>query len=276
MKKLAILLSLAAALAMPLAAPAAQKHRKIAVQTYTFRNFTLEKTLDMLKTLPIDGVECYPGQTLSDKFPNVKVGPGMPKEAREYMKKLFADSELKMVAFGVVGNDSTKTEKDIEAVCKFAKELGAERVLSENPVARFPIWDRVGKKHGIKMCVHHHSMTSRNQYWDPDTIAKYSSGYENVSANPDIGHWSLCAIEPIGALKKLEGKFASLHFKDQKEFGVPKNQCVVLGTGAFDMKGILAELDRQGFDGFLTLENENIPSDPLPTIRACVDYLRTH
>ena len=119
-------------------------------------------------------------------------------------------------------------------------------------------------------------MTSRNQYWDPDTLAKYSSGYENVSANPDIGHWSLCAIEPIGALKKLEGKFASLHFKDQKEFGVPKNQCVVLGTGAFDMKGILAELDRQGFDGFLTLENENIPSDPLPTIRACVDYLRTH
>ena len=42
------------------------------------------------------------------------------------------------------------------------------------------------------------------------------------------------------------------------------------------MKGILAELDRQGFDGFLTLENENIPSDPLPTIKACVDYLRTH
>lgn len=192
MKKLAILLSLAAALAMPLAAPAAQKHRKIAVQTYTFRNFTLEKTLDMLKTLPIDGVECYPGQTLSDKFPNVKVGPGMPKEAREYMKKLFADSGLKMVAFGVVGNDSTKTEKDIEAVCKFAKELGAERVLSENPVARFPIWDRVGKKHGIKMCVHHHSMTSRNQYWDPDTLAKYSSGYENVSATPtsDTGRYA--------------------------------------------------------------------------------------
>ena len=118
MKKLSAILALTAALiAAPLASFAADHHRKIAVQTYTFRNFTLEKTLEMLKTLPIDGVECYPGQTLSDKFPNVKVGPKMPKEALEYMKKLFKDSGLKMVAFGVVSRYDTETEKDIEAVC---------------------------------------------------------------------------------------------------------------------------------------------------------------
>lgn len=124
------------------------------------------------------------------------------------------------------------------------------------------------------MCVHHHSMTSPNQYWEPMVLAKYTSGYDNVKANPDIGHWSLCAIDPVDGLKTLRGKYASLHFKDQKEFGVPKNQCVVLGTGAFDMKAILSELDSQGFDGFLTLENENIASDPMPVIKACVEYLR--
>ena len=152
--------------------------------------------------------------------------------------------------------------------------MGADRVLSENPVARFPIWDKVGKKYGVTMCVHHHSMTSPNQYWEPMVLAKYTSGYDNVKANPDIGHWSLCAIDPVEGLKTLRGKYASLHFKDQKEFGVPKNQCVVLGTGAFDMKAILSELDSQGFDGFLTLENENIASDPMPVIKACVEYLR--
>ena len=275
MKKLSAILALTAALiAAPLASFAADHHRKIAVQTYTFRNFTLEKTLEMLKTLPIVGVECYPGQTLSDKFPNVKVGPKMPKEAREYMKKLFKDSGLKMVAFGVVSRYDTETEKDIEAVCKFAKEMGADRVLSENPVARFPIWDKVGKKYGVTMCVHHHSMTSPNQYWEPLVLAKYTSGYDNVKANPDIGHWSLCAIDPVEGLKTLRGKYVSLHFKDQKEFGVPKNQCVVLGKGAFDMKAILSELDSQGFDGFLTLENENIASNPMPVIKECVEYLR--
>lgn len=274
MKKFAMIFGLVIALAMAFTAQAANKHRKIAVQTYTFRNYTLEKTLEMLKTMPIDGVECYPGQLLSEKFPKVKVGTDMPQEARDYMKKLFKDSGIKMVAFGVVSSNSTKDEKGIEQTCKFAKEMGADRVLSENPVARFPLWEKIGKKYGITMCLHHHSMSSSNQYWEPMVLAKYTSGFENVSGNPDIGHWSLCAIEPIGALKSLKGKYASLHFKDQKDFGVPVNQCVAIGTGAYDMKGILAELDRQGFDGFLTLENENIASGPMPTIKTSVDYLR--
>ena len=45
MKILSAILALTAALiAAPLASFAADHHRKIAVQTYTFRNFTLEKT----------------------------------------------------------------------------------------------------------------------------------------------------------------------------------------------------------------------------------------
>lgn len=247
------------------------EHRKIAVQTWSMHKMTLVQTLERIKSLDIDGVELFPGQKLGGKYPDAKVGPSLNPEQIAYLKKILKDAGVKPVSFGVTGGGS---EKNIEAICKFAKEMGITRVLTEDPVASWQIWDRIGKKYGVTMCVHHHSMTSPNQYWEPMVLAKYTSGYDNVKANPDIGHWSLCAIDPVEGLKTLRGKYASLHFKDQKEFGVPKNQCVVLGTGAFDMKAILSELDSQGFDGFLTLENENIASDPMPVIKACVEYLR--
>ena len=77
-------------------------------------------------------------------------------------------------------------------------------------------------------------------------------------------------------LKTLEGKIAILHFKDQKEFGNIKNQPVVFGTGALDMKGLLAELDRQGFDGYFLIEHEANYGKNLPEVVKCAEYLKTH
>lgn len=132
-----------------------KKERKVAVQAYTFNRFTLEETIQKIKGIGLDGIECYPGQKLSAKYPNVKVGIGMNAEQRAYMKKLLADAGLKMVSFGVT---RTNNEKEIEESCKFAKEFGCDKVLTEDCVARFPAWQEIGKKYGVTMCLHHHGL----------------------------------------------------------------------------------------------------------------------
>lgn len=253
------------------AAAPAKKHRKIAIQAFSMNYYTLEETVNRIKGLDIDGVECYPNQRISDKFGNAKFDVNMTAEQKAFVKKLFADAKLKMVSFGV---KRTSKDADVEKYCRFANEFGIERIITEDPVSRFPVWDKFGKKYGVKMCLHHHAKDSLNQYFDPEVMNKYTRPFDNVMANPDVGHWSRCGINPVDALKLLKGNIGSIHFKDQAEFGNAKNQPVPLGEGALNDKTMLAELDKQGYNGFFVIEYEANYKDNLKDLEKCVKFLR--
>jgi len=275
MKKLFLLATLAGILSGCASVDTAEQPkepRKIAVQTYSLNRFTLEDSLQKLKPLKLDGVECYPGQQLSAKYPNVKVGPNMNAEQRAYMKKLLAESGLKMVSFGVA---SIKDDSEAEPLCQFVKEMGGKRVITESPVYFWPSLQTACEKYDLEFCVHHHATNSSAAYWDTDFVNKHIKKFSLGRTNPDIGHWARSGIDPVESLKAYEGNIGSIHVKDEREFGnIKKDHCVPLGKGAIDMKAVLAELDRQGYDGFFVIEYENEWDNNIPQIKECVEYLR--
>ena len=244
------------------------KHRNVAVQAYTFNKFTLEETINKVKDLGLDGIECYPKQRLSDKYPNVLTNQYMTAEQKAYLKKLLKDANLKLVSFGVA---YANNEKEIEDLCKFVKEFGCTRVLTECPVGLFPVWEKVGAKYGVTMGVHNHN--GPNNYWNPEYIFPLVKDYKFVKMNPDVGHIARAGVDPIKALKTYEGKISSVHFKDLTEIS-PKNKPAVYGKGVLDTKAMLAELDRQGYNGFFVIEYETKFEDNLAEVKACLDYLR--
>ena len=141
MKKIILMLTVAATLFGCAASKECNKpqpkHRNVAVQTYTFNRFTLEETINKIKSLGLDGVECYPKQKLSDKFPGVLTNQYMTQEQKDYMKKLLKDANLKLVSFGVA---YANNEKEIDDLCKFLKEFDCKVVLTEA--------QKVSSKHG--------------------------------------------------------------------------------------------------------------------------------
>ncbi|HBX19828.1 MAG TPA: endonuclease, partial [Porphyromonadaceae bacterium] len=73
----------------------------------------------------------------------------------------------------------------------------------------------------------------------------------------DVGHYKRMNIEPVSALKQLEGRIVSLHFKDiapKGEAGTLED--VVWGTGVLNVKDMMQELKRQHFKGYFTIEYE--------------------
>ena len=62
--------------------------------------------------------------------------------------------------------------------------------------------------------------------------------------------------------------------KDEMRFNDINNKCVPLGEGVLDIKGVLAELDRQGYDGYFVIEYEADWQDNVGKIKKCIDYLR--
>ena len=249
------------------------KHRKIALQCYTFKEFTFEETLMQIRGMDFDALEGTPAQKISAEYP-VKISPDtMSVEDKQYLKKLLSDARLKFVSYGVV---SAKSEADIIKYCEFAREFGIEAILTEDAVAMFPIWEKYGKVYGIKMYRHHHASDSSNQFFDPDVMMKFTSAYQNVMANPDNGHWSRSNINSVEGFKKLKGKIGSIHFKDQKKFGDTVDAPVVYGTGELELEKVLAELDAQGYDGYFVIEYEVDWENPLPAVRKCLEFLRNN
>lgn len=246
--------------------------RKIAVQTYSLNRFTLEESLQKLKPLGIDAVECYPGQKLGGKFPKAKVGPSLNEEERAYMKKLLADAKIKMVSFGVV-NVSKVDFSEIEPLFRFAKEMGAKRILTESAVYFWEALDKAAEKYGITVCIHHHA-TNGSPYWDTDYFKRHVKKFAHIKYNPDPGHWSRSGIDPVKSLGEVDGYVAGIHFKDQQKFGSIKNVPAPFGKGVLDVKGMLAELDKQGFDGYYVIEYEANWNNNIPEIGECADFLR--
>ena len=276
MKKLLILLTLASVLVGCSSANCESQQpkepRKIAVQMYTFHKFTLEDSIPLLKKAGITGLGLTAGQDISAKYPKLRVGPHMNAEQKAFLKKLIADNGCQIVSFGVTG---AKDEAGIKAMCEFAKEMGIPILLTEAPAWQIPLWDKYCGENGIKMAIHNHAADNKaNNYYDPRVVKNLIKDCKNVYACPDNGHWSRAGIDSVFGYKTLEGKIAIVHFKDQKEFGNPKNQCVPFGTGALDMTGMLAELDRQGFDGYYLIEYEAEWDNPLPSVVKCYEYLK--
>ncbi len=246
--------------------------RKIAVQMYSLHDVSLKEALEKLKELGIDSVECYPGQMIGGKYPNVALTPKINKEQIEYVKELLNNAGLKMVSFGVAYGNK---EKDIEALCKFAKEFNVKRIITEDKVSSFPIWQKYGELYDITMCLHHHALDANNQYYDTYVVNKYTAPYSRIKSNPDVGHWvrsNICAVESIKDLEKI----GSIHIKDEDSFGNMKSKATILGKGYVNIPEVLKQLDKKNYDGYFVIEYEDDWGKNIPHIKACIEYLKNN
>lgn len=228
---------------------------KLGCQAYTFgRNgVTLFETLEIMRDMGVRYVELYPGQTLSADRSTVKVGPGMADTDIAALKEKLKACNVTPMAFGVtgIGNNEANARKLFE----WAKTMGITTIVSEPAVGEFDLIEKLCKEYNIKVALHNHPKPS--PYWDPQVVLDRTQGRSNlIGACSDTGHWARSGLVPIDCLKKLEGKTVELHFKDLNKMGGGAND-VPWGTGACDMKGMLAELKRQKFQGLFSVEYEH-------------------
>ena len=244
--------------------------RKIAVQGYTFRKFSVEKTGEIMRKLGVENIELFPGQRAFENS-DEKLSHKAPKEDWKKFSDMLKSAGIRAVSYGVT---NSTTPEEAERIAEFAAALGIGQIITENTGENLSILAQKAKEKGIKVGIHHHAKDSKkNKYYDPNVMAETVSSTDNAYANPDIGHWARCGTDPIEALRKLDGKILSVHIKDHSKFGDLNSKCTAFGEGDLNLPEILAELDRQGFDGYYVLENEHIPNSPYETLEKCIDYL---
>jgi sugar phosphate isomerase/epimerase len=188
---------------------------------------------------------------------------------RKEVKQRLADARVKLVNYGVVRLPNEEAE--CRKVFDFAKDMGIETLTAEPKPEALDLVDRLCREYGIKVAIHNHPKPSH--YWHPETVLEACQGRSRlIGACADTGHWMRSGVNPLEAVKKLEGRIISFHFKDLNEFGQRKAHDVVWGTGKADVEALLKELHRQGFQGVFSVEYEHNWENSVPEIRQCIEY----
>jgi sugar phosphate isomerase/epimerase len=241
---------------------------RLGMQAWTFHMLTFYEAVDRTASLGLHYIEAFPGQKLSPQKPAAQLHHAMAEELRrEALAKLKA-SGVKLVCYGVVGlpNDEAECRK----VFDFAREMGIETIVSEPAADALKLVDKLANEYGIDVAIHNHPKPS-SPYWNPDTVvAACKALSKRIGSCSDTGHWMRSDVNPLDALKKLEGRIRSLHFKDITDYG-PEAHDVPFGTGKGDVRAMLTELRRQGVKAVFSLEYEYNWLNSMPEIAQCVE-----
>ncbi|WP_418894773.1 sugar phosphate isomerase/epimerase family protein [Limibacterium fermenti] len=240
----------------------------LSMQSYTFHLFSVMESLDKTQDLGIRFIEIYPGQKLGNGFGDdvfgYQLNDGQQKKLRQEAKK----RNIRIVSSGVwVAN-----REEWEAVFSFAKKMKMEFISAEPAREDWDVVEALAKKYRIKVATHNHP--NENSYWKPEILLKnIGQRAPLLGACADVGHYKRMDIEPVSALKQLEGRIVSLHFKDiapKGEDGILED--VVWGTGVLNVKDMMQELKRQHFKGYFTIEYEADWENNLPQIKQSIEY----
>lgn len=241
----------------------------LGMQAWSFNRYTFLQALEKTASLGLSWIEGYPGQRLGEAYPDVKFDPSLSPELRAMVKSRMKELGIRFSAFGVVGLPNNEAES--RKVFDFAKDMGIPVIVSEPPEDAFDLVEKLCEEYQIKMAIHNHPKPSH--YWNPATVLKVVKGRSKLlGSSADIGHWMRSGINPLDALKMLKGRIVHSHFKDLNEFGVREAHDVPWGTGKADVPALLAELQKQGYQGAFSIEYEYHWESSMPEIRQSVEY----
>ncbi len=248
----------------------------IGCQAYSFNRFTAFEAIEKTASAGGKVIEFYPGQALSPQEKDVKVDQNASDETIQKLKEKLAKHGLVAVNFGVVG--FPKDEAGARKIFEFAKKMGLRAVTTEPEAEQMDMLEKLVKEYDIMLGIHNHPKRADNpnyKVWDPNYVLSLVKDRDRrMGAAADTGHWVRSGIKPVDALKILEGRIVSSHLKDLNEFGKVDAHDMPYGTGISNVRGVLAELRRQKFEGNISIEYEYNWDNSVPEIAQCIGYVR--
>ena len=245
----------------------------VGCQAYTFNRFSVFEAIE--KTAQAGGkcIDFYPGQKLSPDEPSVKWDHHASDETIQKVKDQLAKHHLRAVNYGVVG---AKDEAEWRRIFEFAKKLGLYGITTEG-VQDLDVIEKLVKEFDIRVGIHEHARRANDpsyKVWDPKYVLSVVKDRDRrIGACADTGHWATSGLQPLDCIKLLKGRIMSCHLKERTTIGKQLPDAIY-GTGVSNIKGILDELKRQGFDGNISIEYENNWEHSVPDVAQCIEFIR--
>jgi len=236
---------------------------RLGLASYTFRNFTRAQLIGFMKQLNVFEL-------------NVKdVKDHLPMNAQEGAAALadYAAANIKLHAAGAI-YFAKDEDADIRSKFEYCKRAGISVIVAGDPAPEtLPRIEKFVKEYDIRLAIHNHGPEDRLWHSPLDVLKAVKSMDPRIGCCIDVGHTVRAGTDVVQAIHEAGPRLFNLHMKDLTSFESKESQ-VAVGDGIMPVQKMFEALIAIKYRGFVDLEYEIHPDDPVPGVIASFAFMR--
>jgi sugar phosphate isomerase/epimerase len=237
---------------------------RLGLASYTFRNFSRAQMIVFMKQLKVFAL-------------NAKdVKDHLPMDAKLEAAAL-ADCAAAGISLHAAGTIYfTKDEDpDIRSKFEYCKRAGIAVIVAGDPAPEaLPRIEKFVKEYDIRIAIHNHG--PEDKLWpSPLEVLKAVNGMDpRMGCCIDVGHTARAGTDVVQAIHEAGPRLFNVHMKDLTDFQSKDSQ-VAVGEGIIPVRRMFDALITTKYAGFVDLEYEIHPDDPMPGVSSSFAYMRS-
>ena len=185
----------------------------------------------------------------------------------------YSDHGIKLHAVGAI-YFREDDDADIRSKFEYAKRAGVPVIVAGDPAPEtLPRIEKFVKQYDIRIAIHNHG--SEDKLWpSPLTVLNAVKNMDSrMGCCIDVGHTVRAGTDVVEAIHAAGPRLFNLHMKDLTDFH-DKDSQVAVGQGRMPVREIFRALAAQRYPGYVDLEYEVQPENPMPGVIASFAYMR--
>jgi sugar phosphate isomerase/epimerase len=235
---------------------------RLGLASYTLRNFNRVQLIGFLKQLNVLELNA---KDVKDHLPT-----GMQEEAA---LAEYAAAGIRLHAAGTI-YFAKDEDADIRSKFEYCKRAGIGVIVAGDPAPEtLPRVEKFVKEYDIRFAIHNHG--PEDKIWhSPLDVLKAMKGMDpRMGCCIDVGHTARAGTDVVQAIHEAGARLWNLHIKDLTNFQDKESQ-VAVGEGIMPVRKIFEALVEVKYRGFVDLEYEIHPDDPIPGVIGSFAYMR--
>lgn len=245
------------------AAPANAVPVRLGLASYTFRNFTRAQLIGFMKQMQVTELNA---KDVKDHLP---ADPALEQAALVD----YAANGIHLHAIGALYFPKTD-DASLRATFDYVRRAGIKVIVAGDPSPEsLPSIERFVKEYDIRLAIHNHG--PEDTYWhSPLDVLQAVKGMDSrIGCCIDIGHCVRAGTDVVEAIHAAGPRLFNMHAKDLTDFSAKESQ-VAVGEGIMPIRRMFEALIATRYQGFVDLEYEIKPDDPMPGVIASFAYMR--
>jgi inosose dehydratase len=232
----------------------------IGMAGYTFKEFTIEKTIEMMKRIGV------PNLSLKDFH--------MPMNStQEQISEVIGKFKAGGIHVYTVGVVYMKTQESVDQAFEYAKMAGVKMIVGAPDYALLPYVEKKIRTYDFKLAIHNHG-PDNPLYPNATDIWNHIKDLDaRIGICIDIGHTTRDGQDPSVDILRYRSRIYDMHIKDVDK-ATKEGLTVEMGRGIINIPKVIATLRKIKYSGSCSLEFEKDMTDPLAGIAESIGYLK--
>ena len=235
---------------------------KLGVASYSLRNFSRAEAIQMTKTLG----------TRYINFKSVHLPYDASPAEFSAARQEVAAAGLVIVGGGMITFD-VDSDEGVRKYFDYAKAAGMPLIVGTCKPSLLPRIEKFVKQYDIKLAIHNHGPEDPNFPSPYDALKAVQGMDPRMGLCIDLGHTVRAGTDVVRAVTDAGSRLLDMHAKDLRDFKSAESQCIV-GEGKMPIPEIFRQLRAIHYAGYVNLEYEIEPDNPLPGMKQSFSYMR--